>query len=134
MATPQGDPSPASNPPGIATSSADRASSPSFAVFDFLRGKYDGNGDARIEREEYLRGERAFGYLDADHDDVITTADFGDEWDDGPRDERFTFGEGGPEPGDPAPELRLLTTRGEPLELSAFRGKKPVALVFGSFT
>jgi len=130
----QGDPGPASNPPGSATSPADLASSPSLAVWDFLRGKYDRNGDARIERVEYPRGERAFGYVDADHDGVITTADFAGEWGDGPRDEGFTWGEGGPEPGDPAPELRLLTTGGEPVGLSAFRGKKPVALVFGSFT
>jgi hypothetical protein len=43
--------------------------------------------------------------------------------------------EGKLRPGDPAPDFRLKK-RGaaEFVELSSFRGKKPVAIVFGSFT
>ena len=51
-----------------------------------------------------------------------------------PRVENFTYGEGGPEVGDPAPHFRLETTGGETLELASFRGVRPVVLVFGSFT
>lgn len=40
-----------------------------------------------------------------------------------------------PKPGDLAPDFELWDTSGERrLRLSDFRGKKPVALVFGSFT
>ncbi len=40
-----------------------------------------------------------------------------------------------PRPGDLAPDFELRDTNGEnPVRLSDFRGKKPVALVFGSFT
>lgn len=38
-------------------------------------------------------------------------------------------------PGDPAPDFRLKVRGGEQvIQLSSFRGKKPVALVFGSYT
>jgi peroxiredoxin len=40
-----------------------------------------------------------------------------------------------PKAGDLAPDFTLTDSRGtESVTLSAFRGKKPVALVFGSFT
>lgn len=40
-----------------------------------------------------------------------------------------------PKPGDLAPDLQLRDVDGENLvRLSDFRGKKPVALVFGSYT
>jgi peroxiredoxin len=40
-----------------------------------------------------------------------------------------------PKVGDLAPDFELFDNRGEnPVRLSDFRGKKPVALVFGSFT
>ena len=40
-----------------------------------------------------------------------------------------------PKAGDVAPDFCLRDVRGEnPLGLSDFRGQKPVALVFGSFT
>ena len=40
-----------------------------------------------------------------------------------------------PKVGDLAPDFELCDADGEnPLQLSDFRGKKPVALVFGSFT
>jgi hypothetical protein len=40
-----------------------------------------------------------------------------------------------PGPGDLAPDFELNDVRGEnPVRLSDFRGKRPVALVFGSFT
>ncbi len=40
-----------------------------------------------------------------------------------------------PSMGDPAPDFTLTNSSGaETVTLSDFRGKKPVALVFGSFT
>ena len=40
-----------------------------------------------------------------------------------------------PKEGDEAPDFELSDVNGEnPVRLSDFRGKKPVALVFGSFT
>jgi len=40
-----------------------------------------------------------------------------------------------PKLGDVAPDFELSDVNGEnPLKLSDFRGRKPVALVFGSFT
>ena len=40
-----------------------------------------------------------------------------------------------PRLGDEAPDFELLDVDGEnPVRLSEFRGNKPVALVFGSFT
>jgi hypothetical protein len=40
-----------------------------------------------------------------------------------------------PKNGDPAPDFLLLDISGEnPVRLSEFKGDKPVALIFGSFT
>jgi hypothetical protein len=40
-----------------------------------------------------------------------------------------------PKPGDMAPDFELRDATGEnPVRLSDFRGKRPVALIFGSFT
>ena len=40
-----------------------------------------------------------------------------------------------PQPGDAAPDFELYDATGaNPVRLSDFQGKKPVALVFGSFT
>lgn len=40
-----------------------------------------------------------------------------------------------PKPGDVAPDFELRDVNGEnPVRLSDFRGRKPVALIFGSFT
>ena len=44
-------------------------------------------------------------------------------------------GEGKLKPGDMAPDFKLRRVKSKKkLRLSAFRGKKPVALVFGSYT
>jgi hypothetical protein len=40
-----------------------------------------------------------------------------------------------PKVGDPAPDFELRDVQGiNPVQLSDFRGQKPVALIFGSFT
>ena len=46
-----------------------------------------------------------------------------------------TYGPLAPQAGDPAPDFGLRDPAGDnPVRLSDFRGRKPVALVFGSFT
>ncbi len=51
------------------------------------------------------------------------------------RDWHERYGPLAPKAGDIAPDFQLLDTNGEnPIRLSDFRGQKPVALVFGSFT
>jgi hypothetical protein len=103
-------------------------------VFAFLAAKYDRDGDGRIERREYPRSARAFAHLDADGNGAVERDDFADLWDGVPRQDGFEYGEGGPQLGDPAPEFELTSTRGERIALRSFRGLRPVALVFGSFT
>jgi hypothetical protein len=46
-----------------------------------------------------------------------------------------TYDTNAPKEGDLAPDFELCDTRGESLgRLSSFRGEKPVALIFGSYT
>jgi peroxiredoxin len=45
------------------------------------------------------------------------------------------YGPKAPKEGDPAPDFELRDAGGKnPFRLSDFKGKKPVALIFGSFT
>jgi hypothetical protein len=108
---------------------------PALAPWDFLRTKYDRDGDARIAPEEYTRSSASFARLDADGDGLVTAADFDPQWDGRPRIEGpFQYGVGGPELGEPAPEFTLASLDGERLSLAALRAERPVVLVFGSFT
>lgn len=108
-------------------------------VWEFLSARYDADHDGHVRSSEYTRGAEAFRRLDADGDGVVTRLDFAPEFDGRPRGpwkdfSEFVYGEGGPEVGDPAPSIALESTTGERIELAAFRGQKPVVLVFGSFT
>ena len=113
---------------------------PALSVWKFLAERYDSDRDGRISAAEYTRSARGFRQLDADGDGAVTLQDFDARFDGVPRqdahelDEEFVYGEGGPEVGDPAPDFTLPTTKGAELALASFRGKKPVVLVFGSFT
>ncbi len=114
---------------------------PALASWHFLRKKYDKDGDRRIASSEYPRSAASFARLDADKDGLVSAADFEAKWDGMPRvafDEKtggkFQYGVGGPEVGDPAPEFELRSTNGERISLAALRAKRPVVLVFGSFT
>ncbi len=51
------------------------------------------------------------------------------------RDWQARFEPQAPRPGDVAPDFELRDAEGEnPVRLSGFRGQKPVALIFGSYT
>ena len=107
-----------------------------LAVWEFVRAQYDADGDGTVLRREYGRDERAFFHLDADRDGRITRTDFAKSWDGVPRtkDGTFVHGEGGPEVGDPAPRIALPDLDGRVRTLVELCAKRPVVLVFGSYT
>jgi hypothetical protein len=107
-----------------------------LAVWEFLRAKYDHDGDGRVERGEYGRDEQAFFHLDADRDGLVTRLDFALQWDGRPRtaDGSFVWGEGGPEVGEAAPAFALPDLEGRERALSELCAERPVVLVFGSYT
>jgi len=124
-------------PPSTGEPSPDSAREAPESAWKYYRERYDANGDGSITRAEYTRSENGFANLDANGDSVVSQADFAKRWEGvrrpGGKEGGF-FVEGGPRLGRPAPDLRLSTTTGEEIDLARFRGKKPVALVFGSFT
>ena len=107
-----------------------------LAVWEFVRAKYDADGDGVVLRSEYGRDDLAFFHLDADRDGRVTRADFAKSWDGVPRTEDGTFvhGEGGPEVGDAAPEIKLPDLEGHVRTLAELSPERPVVLVFGSYT
>jgi hypothetical protein len=108
-------------------------------VWKALAGKHDADGDGRIDRDEYPRGEERFRALDHNRDGVLSVEDF-----------RGTAGRGGParkkpkpttavvapRVGEKAPDFELPSAKEETktVRLSSFAGKRPVALVFGNYT
>lgn len=105
-------------------------------AWKYFRESYDGNGDGRVTRAEYPRGETAFARLDADADGAVTLADLVEReqanW--AEEMEEYVVAEGGPHVGQPAPEFQLTSTDGEEFDLARYRRSKPVVLIFGSFT
>jgi hypothetical protein len=110
--------------------------------WELLRKQHDKNADGKIAKDEYDRGEDRFRRLDRNEDGVISAADF-----EGPpvRPDADMKVRGEPllppgkrvppAVGTMAPDFELKTKDGKSkVKLSAFRGKKPVALIFGSFT
>jgi hypothetical protein len=93
-----------------------------------LLQRYDADKDGKVQRGEYPRAAAAFANLDRDKNGAI------DAW----RKVAATLRE--PEPlakrGELAPdfELPMLGMKGKTVKLSSFRGERPVALVFGSYT
>ena len=140
-----GEPAPAPTPPVPIVAPAPvsapqpepaaESGSPGLASWSFLRAKYDADHDGRITSAEYTRSSAGFTRLDADKDGLVTAADFDAKWDGVPRVEgKFQWGVGGPEVGEPAPEFELPTTTGASVALAALHAKRPLVLVFGSFT
>ncbi len=123
------------------------------SVWDYLSAKYDKDGDDAISPSEYGRGKELFERLDVDRDGKITAEDSSPSGRGGrrgfdprrgrgadrPRKERGSRknpkGEAARSVGSMAPDFELEPpSGGHPVRLSSFRGDRPVALIFGSYT
>ena len=130
-------------------------------IWEYLARRYDADGDGRISMVEYRRGEAQFARLDKDKNGYIEEADTerGSRGRRGRRPPGDRKRVEPPQEGAVAPdfELELLylpektaapaeggAERDAPkkdasrepgtVELSSLKGKKPVALIFGSYT
>lgn len=116
-------------------------------VWAYLRERYDADEDGRISAAEYTRDAEQFAHWDVDGDGTLSAADFEDSSGDASasgrsRQARSRQGRGTLEPapevaqeGRLAPDFSLTSPDGETTySLASFRGKKPVALIFGSYT
>ena len=128
------------------------------SVWDYLKERYDKDGDGRIARGEYERDDAHFARLDTDGNGAIERSDL-----EGRARGRPGYDETQPPAaGEEAPDFALDVLepapgglgaaegflagdrdrndegakRKEPerVRLSSFRGKRPVALIFGSYT
>ncbi|HVS11658.1 MAG TPA: hypothetical protein VMS76_17455 [Planctomycetota bacterium] len=128
------------------------------SVWDYLKGRHDKDGDGRITRAEYERDDAHFARLDTDGNGVIELSDL-----EGRARGRPGYDETRPPgAGDEAPDFALEVLEATPdgvgaaegflagglggkdggsrskeperVRLSSFRGKRPVALIFGSYT
>jgi hypothetical protein len=102
-----------------------------------LLQQYDKNHDGRIERSEYPRTAEGFANLDRDKNGIIDAADQATPAARPPRGGLPDLqGVALPKVGDLAPDfdLPMLGMKDKTVKLSSFRGDKPVALVFGSYT
>ena len=113
-----------------------------------MAAKYDADGDGRITRKEYTRDEAHWKNLDVDGNGVVDRAEFeGRGWTRGARGGKPPAA---PKKGQEAPDFKLEllpppalkaldkdqqeAKKPELVQLSSFRGKRPVALIFGSYT
>ncbi|MAG62781.1 hypothetical protein CMO84_04585 [Candidatus Woesearchaeota archaeon] len=131
----------------------------SRSSWEFLSEKYDKDGDGKVSADEYDRGKETFDRLDANGDGFITAEDAKSR-----RRERPQMDKGQPpKVGDAAPDFHLDCLPPPPkteaerkiaeheankqvlkegqtkvtprrVRLSEFKDKKPVALIFGSYT
>ncbi len=121
------------------------------SVWEYLTKRYDGNANGKITREEYTRSDEHFGRLDRDGNGVLEKADTkvrsqrkrrpgGRKRTEAPR-------EGELAPGFALEELGKAQEKAEPkdddhkrskapvlVKLGDLKGKRPVALIFGSYT
>lgn len=104
-----------------------------------LLQQYDKNQNGKVEKAEYPRSVEAFTNLDRDQNGVIDAADFTVVPPRGQRGARGREPEDAaklPKVGELAPdfELPMLGIKDKTVKLSSFRGERPVALIFGSYT
>lgn len=115
---------------------AQQASTLDPAVLTKLLRQYDKDGDGKVQKSEYPRTDAAFANLDRDGNGVIderdTTTAPPKRAQRTPRDRPG----GVPKVGAVAPDfdLPMLGMKDTTVKLSSFRGEKPVALIFGSYT
>lgn len=111
-------------------------------AWDWLASRYDANSDRRITRAEYKRSDEAFKNLDRDGDGVVTADDFGRPASRARNARRPERGAAGLRTGfipaaerERAPDFTLPREgAGAPVHLSSFADKRPVVLIFGSYT
>ena len=120
-------------------------------VWKILAEKYDKDRNGEISKEEYTRGGEKFTQLDRNEDGKLNEADFlggrnrgggrGGRGRGPERDAGAGARSGIPEEGADAPDFELAyaskdgtAKNGRKVKLSSFKGDKPVALVFGSYT
>lgn len=124
-------------------------------VWEYLLIKYDKDADGKVTKKEYTRGDEHWKRLDKNGDGVLEATEFQSSR--GRGDRRRPGGRDGeaekpvaPKVGEKAPSFELLVLPkpveptddkktakdGKPefVKLSSFKGKKPVALIFGSYT
>lgn len=108
------------------------------AILAKMLTQYDANHDGKVQRAEHPRGARAFANLDRNRDGAFDAADFLVPLPDpmAVLAEQRTDPAHLPKVGELAPdfELPMLGMPDATVRLSALRGERPVALVFGSFT
>ena len=109
-------------------------------VWEYLKDKYDANGDGQLTESEYSRGAEKFQRLDVNRDGVISAKD----WAGGNSRKPFSRERqkrslnspniSPPVKGDVAPGFNLayVNEPSKTVELASFKGNKPVALIFGS--
>lgn len=113
---------------------------PPTTIWEYLLAKYDKNGDGKVSRKEYDRDKLHWKRLDADGDGYVDEQ----EAENLKREKPNWKPKKQLEPGDRAPDFKLVRllkqdgevdpARSDKLKLSSFRGKRPVALIFGSYT
>jgi hypothetical protein len=106
-------------------------------IWKALASKHDADGDGRIDLSEYPRGEERFRALDRNGDGGLTSDDFRIARKLDPRKRaKLRLASEAPQVGQMAPDFELPFAKNETetVRLSSFRDKRPVALVFGSYT
>ena len=107
-------------------------------AWSFYSEKYDSDSDGKVTPAEYDRDKDTFARLDRDGDGTLSAADWSKPSKGGigrkrgsDRSERVV-----PQVGDIAPDFDLSYVKNSKrtARLSSFAGKKPVALIFGSYT
>lgn len=110
------------------------------SAWALISNEHDKNGDGKVTPREYPRGKERFKLLDRDQNGALTALDFVG------KDSRRNRGRNqrrrdrrirtlAPKVGAMAPGFTLRTVDGKKKQrLSTYKGKKPVALIFGSYT
>ena len=114
-------------------------------AWELISSEHDKNKDGKVTKREYSRGKERFARLDTDGDGALTAVDFAGSGNRSARRNRGTRRRDrridrarqamAPKVGAVAPDFTLRTPDGkEKHRLSSFKGKRPVALIFGSYT
>lgn len=134
-----------------------KKSKPAASIWEYLTEKYDANGDGVITKKEYGKDKEHWQRLDVDGNGKLTKSEVEGRKNPNLRGKKAQERKvpKAPKAGSKAPDFELevvvdVTTLGHPEEkpadkrgkakepekvrLSSFRGKRPVALIFGSYT